>query len=589
MNTFPLFFKLETRKVLIVGGGDVALRKADLLSRAGACITVLAPSIDHDIEALLSDSKHQLIYENYNKSYMSGARIIIAATDEETLNHQIHADATERNIPVNVVDTPHLCDFIFPAIVDRNPIVIGISSNGKAPVLARLLRARLETLIPQGYGKLAKLAGEFRSEVKAKIPTLTGRRQFWERAFEGKVSELMFAGNEDQASALLKSDLDTTAAAIGNSSTASETAPVTSVAKAMLNNDASQANATEQHLSTQSEQSAQSAQTEMGEVYIVGAGPGDPELLTFKALRLMQQADIVYYDALVSPQVLDLCRRDADKVYVGKKRSNHAVAQLGINELLVNSAKTGRRVVRLKGGDPFIFGRGGEEIESLRAHGVPYQVVPGITAANAAASYAGIPLTHRDHSQSVRFVTGFLKAGAPNSNFKSFLNTDETLVFYMGLHSLPRLTEGLIDAGRSADTPIAIVSNASMPNQQVLTGTLDNIVAQQAEAQLPTPALLIMGDVVSLQDDLAWYNQKKLLDSQHNNQRNGQHTHDTARKARNWLRGGVANTDKAHADKNHYNHKQPTDARSTDQQAHALSMVANLAAADDDLQELVVS
>ncbi|MGO1687583.1 MAG: uroporphyrinogen-III C-methyltransferase [Psychrobacter sp.] len=586
MNTFPLFFKLETRKVLIVGGGDVALRKADLLSRAGACITVLAPSIDHDIEALLSDSKHQLIYENYNKSYMSGARIIIAATDEETLNHQIHADATERNIPVNVVDTPHLCDFIFPAIVDRNPIVIGISSNGKAPVLARLLRARLETLIPQGYGKLAKLAGEFRSEVKAKIPTLTGRRQFWERAFEGKVSELMFAGNEDQASALLKSDLDTTAAAIGNSSTASETAPVTSVAKATLNNDASQANATEQHLSTQSEQSAQSAQTEMGEVYIVGAGPGDPELLTFKALRLMQQADIVYYDALVSPQVLDLCRRDADKVYVGKKRSNHAVAQLGINELLVNSAKTGRRVVRLKGGDPFIFGRGGEEIESLRAHGVPYQVVPGITAANAAASYAGIPLTHRDHSQSVRFVTGFLKAGAPNSNFKSFLNTDETLVFYMGLHSLPRLTEGLIDAGRSADTPIAIVSNASMPNQQVLTGTLDNIVAQQAEAQLPTPALLIMGDVVSLQDDLAWYNQKKPLDSQHNNQRNGQHTHDTAR---NWLRGGVANTDKAHADKNHYNHKQPTDARSTDQQAHALSMVANLAAADDDLQELVVS
>ncbi|MGO3282805.1 MAG: uroporphyrinogen-III C-methyltransferase [Psychrobacter sp.] len=570
MNTFPLFFKLETRKVLIVGGGDVALRKADLLSRAGACITVLAPSIDHDIEALLSDSKHQLIYENYNKSYMSGARIIIAATDEETLNHQIHADATERNIPVNVVDTPHLCDFIFPAIVDRNPIVIGISSNGKAPVLARLLRARLETLIPQGYGKLAKLAGEFRSEVKAKIPTLTGRRQFWERAFEGKVSELMFAGNEDQASALLKSDLDTTAAAIGNSSTASETAPVTSVAKAMLNNDASQANATEQHLSTQSEQSAQSAQTEMGEVYIVGAGPGDPELLTFKALRLMQQADIVYYDALVSPQVLDLCRRDADKVYVGKKRSNHAVAQLGINELLVNSAKTGRRVVRLKGGDPFIFGRGGEEIESLRAHGVPYQVVPGITAANAAASYAGIPLTHRDHSQSVRFVTGFLKAGAPNSNFKSFLNTDETLVFYMGLHSLPRLTEGLIDAGRSADTPIAIVSNASMPNQQVLTGTLDNIVAQQAEAQLPTPALLIMGDVVSLQDDLAWYNQ------QNQNQSDGQHTHDTAR---NWLRGGVASTDKANADPDS---KKSTAALHTEQQAHALSMVANLAAADDD-------
>ena len=532
MNTFPLFFKLEDRKVLIVGGGDVALRKADLLSRAGACITVLAPSISPEIQALLSDSKHELIYENYNRTYMAGARVIIAATDDEALNHQIHSDATELNIPVNVVDTPHLCDFIFPAIVDRNPIVIGISSNGKAPVLARLLRARLETLIPQGYGKLAKLAGEFRGEVKAKIPTLTGRRQFWEKAFEGQVSQLMFAGNEDEAAAQLQADLDNTAAAISEKNVADD-------------------------ISTTS----QTMQNAIGEVYIVGAGPGDPELLTFKALRLMQQADIVYYDALVSPQVLDLCRRDADKVFVGKKRSNHAVAQLGINELLVNSAKEGRRVVRLKGGDPFIFGRGGEEIESLRAHGVPYQVVPGITAANAAASYAGIPLTHRDHSQSVRFVTGFLKAGAPNSNFKSFLNTDETVVFYMGLHSLARLTTGLIDAGRSAQTPIAIVSNASMPNQQVLTGTLETIVELQEKNQLPTPALLIMGDVVALHHDLAWYN---LQNQQHN-----QNVSDTDD---NWLRGGTAATPK------------PT----AHQQAHALSMVANVATADDGLEQLVI-
>ena len=536
MNTFPLFFKLEDRKVLIVGGGDVALRKADLLSRAGAAITILAPSISHELQTLLSHTKykakHELIYENYNKAYMTGARVIIAATDDETLNHQIHADASELNIPVNVVDTPHLCDFIFPAIVDRNPIVIGISSNGKAPVLARLLRARLETLIPQGYGKLAKLAGEFRGEVKAKIPTLTGRRQFWERAFEGEVSQLMFAGNEKEAAAQLQADLDNTASDINGKNTADDT-------------------------STE----FQTVKNTMGEVYIVGAGPGDPELLTFKALRLMQQADIVYYDALVSPQVLDLCRRDADKVFVGKKRSNHAVAQLGINELLVNSAKEGRRVVRLKGGDPFIFGRGGEEIESLRAHGVPYQVVPGITAANAAASYAGIPLTHRDHSQSVRFVTGFLKAGAPNSNFKSFLNTDETVVFYMGLHSLVRLTTGLIDAGRSRDTPIAIVSNASMPNQQVLTGTLANIVELQEQAQLPTPALLIMGDVVSLHHDLAWYN--------HNNQ----NVNDTAS---NWLREGVATPDK-------------DSKQFTNQQAHALSMVANLAAQQEEgLEQLVI-
>ena len=545
MNTFPLFFKLEDRKVLIVGGGEVALRKADLLSRAGACITILAPDISHELQALLTDSKHEFIYENYNQTYMSGARVIIAATDDETLNHQIHADATELNIPVNVVDTPHLCDFIFPAIIDRNPIVIGISSNGKAPVLARLLRARLETLIPQGYGKLAKLAGEFRSEVKAKIPTLTGRRQFWERAFEGQVSQLMFAGNETEATAQLKADLDSTAAAISKKS-----------------DDANAVKEIDTIAPTLSDESEKELSA-VGEVYIVGAGPGDPELLTFKALRLMQQADVVFYDALVSPQVLDLCRRDADKVFVGKKRSNHTVAQLGINELLVNHAKQGRRVVRLKGGDPFIFGRGGEEIESLRAHNVPYQVVPGITAANAAASYAGIPLTHRDHSQSVRFVTGFLKAGAPNSNFKSFLNTDETVVFYMGLHSLARLTEGLIDAGRSSETPIAIVSNASMPNQQVLTGTLATIVAKQEQAQLPTPALLIMGDVVSLHHDLAWYNLQ-----------NQQHSQNSDDIAKNWLREGSRGEAV----------KQPID-----QQAHALSMVANLATQQGDgLEQLII-
>ena len=582
MNTFPLFFKLEGRKVLIVGGGDVALRKADLLSRAGACITVVAPDICVELQALLTNStnakaniEHHLVFEDYNKSYMTGARIIIAGTDDEALNQQVHADATELNIPVNVVDTPPLCDFIFPAIVDRNPIVIGISSNGKAPVLARLLRARLETLIPQGYGKLAKLAGDFRAEVKTKIPTLTGRRQFWERAFEGQVSELMFAGNETQAAAQLQADLDSTAAQIvgKNAPTsqhsdvqntqASTTAPVLSEDNNVYNNSDSSSHA----------HTVAKPVPPVGEVYIVGAGPGDPELLTFKALRLMQQADIVYYDALVSPQVLDLCRRDADKVFVGKKRSNHAVAQLGINELLVNEAKKGRRVVRLKGGDPFIFGRGGEEIESLRAHNIPYQVVPGITAANAAASYAGIPLTHRDHSQSVRFVTGFLKAGAPNNNFSSFLNTDETVVFYMGLHSLARLTEGLVAAGRSSNTPIAIVSNASMPNQQVLTGTLATITQLQEENQLPTPALLIMGDVVALHHDLAWYN---LHNQQH--QKNAYAKRDTAD---NWLREGTAATPK----------DELLATNPTRQQAHALSMVANLAERQcdgDSLEQLII-
>ncbi|MGM8870516.1 uroporphyrinogen-III C-methyltransferase [Psychrobacter sp. 2Y5] len=572
MNTFPLFFKLEGRKVLIVGGGDVALRKADLLSRAGANITVVAPDICDPLQTLLQDDKHELICENYNKTYMRGARIIIAGTDDEALNHQIHADATELNIPVNVVDTPHLCDFIFPAIVDRNPIVIGISSNGKAPVLARLLRARLETLIPQGYGKLAKLAGDFRSEVKTKIPTLTGRRQFWERAFEGKVSELVFAGNETEANAQLQKDLDKTAAQIAQSKTTNEglhkQSPVAPISH-HTNEQGKQpvsASAPVQVAKAAvigEDNDIQAEPANVGEVYIVGAGPGDPELLTFKALRLMQQADIVFYDALVSPQVLDLCRRDADKVYVGKKRSNHAVAQLGINELLITEAKKGRRVVRLKGGDPFIFGRGGEEIESLRAHRIPYQVVPGITAANAAASYAGIPLTHRDHAQSVRFVTGFLKAGAPNEKFENLLDTDETVVFYMGLHSLTRLTEGLMQAGRDSSTPIAIVSNASMPNQQVLTGTLDTIVALQDSAQLPTPALLIMGDVVGLHHDLAWYNT---------------HNKDSSHTQSNWLRGGTASTP-----------RQLVDENNTPQQAHALSMIATLSESkEDSLKQLVI-
>ncbi len=469
MNTFPLFFKLNDQPILIVGGGDVAQRKADLLSRAGAHITIIAPKISDEIRALLFDPKHQLIDQVYDTPYLAGKRIVIAATDDDRLNRQVHADCQALNIPVNVVDTPPLCDFIFPAIVDRSPIVIGISSNGKAPVLARLTRARLETLIPQGYGKLAKLAGDMRDEVKSKIPTLTGRRQFWENAFEGKVSELMFAGRDDEAAIALQQSLADT--------------------HARLN----QTDATQQ------------PSNPSGEVYIVGAGPGDPELLTFKALRLMQQADIVYYDALVSDEVLDLCRRDADKVFVGKKRSNHTVAQQGINALLIDSAKTGKRVVRLKGGDPFIFGRGGEEIEALRAANIPYQVVPGITAATAASCYAGIPLTHRDHAQSVRFVTGFLKSGEPNQGFASLTNPSETIVFYMGLDSLERLTKGLLQVGRSADTPIAIISHASKPTQQVLTGTLSDIVAKHTLNPLPTPALLIVGDVVRLHATLAWY------------------------------------------------------------------------------------
>ena len=466
MNTLPLFFKLEQRPVLIVGGGEVALRKAELLDSAGAYITFIAPSFEPRLrEKFANNSVHQLIESPYHVSVLEDKTLVIAATDNDSVNAQVFEDCQARQIPVNVVDNPALCTFIFPAIVDRDPITIAVSSAGKAPVLARLLRAKIETVIPPQYGKLAGLAGQFRDKVKAALPNVTARRKFWEQAFEGQVAEAVFAHRMDDAAQQLT------------------------------------------QLLTQHTEHQPTNKAELGKVYIVGAGAGDPDLLTFKALRLMQQADIVFYDNLVSQPILDLCRRDATKIYVGKKASDHAVGQERINDLLVEHALQGKRVLRLKGGDPFIFGRGGEEAERLVAAGVAFEVVPGITAATAAASYAGIPLTHRDYAQSVKFVTACLKTNTMNDNFNDLLDDRQTVVFYMGLNQLDKLTTGLIQAGKAVDTPIAIISNASLPNQQVLTGTLNDIVAKQAVAKLPAPALIIMGNVVKLHDKLAWFGQ----------------------------------------------------------------------------------
>jgi uroporphyrin-III C-methyltransferase/precorrin-2 dehydrogenase/sirohydrochlorin ferrochelatase len=384
--------------------------------------------------------------------------LVIAATDDESLNERVHYDAVARSLPVNVVDNPPLCTFVFPAIVDRSPIVIGISSGGQSPVLARLLRARLETLIPSGYSRLGKLVGGFRDRVKARFSNVNERRKFWEEILQGEVAERVFAGRDEEAAGLLEQALDTADEGRG-----------------------------------------------VGEVYLVGAGPGDPELLTFKALRLMQQADVVVYDRLVSPQVLDLCRRDADLIYVGKKRDDHSLPQQGINALLVEHARKGRRVVRLKGGDPFIFGRGGEEIEELKANGIPFQVVPGITAASACSTYAGIPLTHREYAQSVKFVTGQLKNRTSDLKFDELVHPNQTIVFYMGLHTLEQLCAGLMAHGKPGDTPVAIVSQGTSPEQRVLTGRLDDIVARQQHAQLPAPAIIIVGEVVALQSRLAWF------------------------------------------------------------------------------------
>lgn len=457
MEFLPLFHNLRGARVLVVGGGEIALRKSRLLADSGAVLRVVAPEIGEEVRELIERSGGEQILRGYTESDLNGCVLIIAATDDEPLNAQVSADARQRGVPVNVVDAPALCSVIFPAIVDRSPLVIAVSSGGDAPVLARLIRAKLETWIPPSYGHLAGLAARFRHQVKGLFPNVQQRRAFWEEVFQGPIADRQLAGQGAEAERLLQAKIDGDAPAA------------------------------------------------TGEVYLVGAGPGDPDLLTFRALRLMQQADVVLYDRLVAPAILDLCRRDADRVYVGKQRADHALPQDQINQQLVDLAKQGKRVVRLKGGDPFIFGRGGEEIEELAAHGIPFQVVPGITAASGCAAYAGIPLTHRDHAQSVRFVTGHLKNGSTDLPWKDLVSPSQTLVLYMGLIGLPVICEQLIKHGRAADTPAALIQQGTTVNQRVFTGTLANLPQLVAEHEVHAPTLVIVGEVVKLREKLAWF------------------------------------------------------------------------------------
>ncbi|ALU61201.1 MULTISPECIES: siroheme synthase CysG [Pseudomonas syringae group] len=457
MEFLPLFHNLRGSRVLVVGGGEIALRKSRLIADAGAVLRVVAPEIEAQLSELVVQSGGEMILRGYSECDLDGCVLIIAATDDEPLNAQVSRDARLRCVPVNVVDAPALCTVIFPAIVDRSPLVIAVSSGGDAPVLARLIRAKLETWIPSSYGQLAGLAARFRNQVKGLFPNVQQRRAFWEDVFQGAIADRQLAGQGAEAERMLLAKI------------------------------------------------AGEPPSETGEVYLVGAGPGDPDLLTFRALRLMQQADVVLYDRLVAPTILDLCRRDAERVYVGKRRAEHAVPQEQINQQLVALAKQGKRVVRLKGGDPFIFGRGGEEIEELAAHGIPFQVVPGITAASGCAAYAGIPLTHRDHAQSVRFITGHLKNGTTDLPWSDLVAPAQTLVFYMGLIGLPVICEQLIRHGRSADTPAALVEQGTTVNQRVFTGTLANLPQLVAEHDVHAPTLVIIGEVVKLREKLAWF------------------------------------------------------------------------------------
>lgn len=459
MRYFPAFVDTRQLNVLIVGAGEVAARKLELMLKTEAQITIVAPFVCDAVHQLTAHTSVMVKPRPYQQDDLTQQHMVFVATDNPKLNEQIYQQACAQNILVNVVDNTPLCRFITPSIIDRSPLVVALSSGGSAPVLLRYLRQKLESLLPSGLAKLASFSDKFRDLVKSSFTDVTERRYFWESVLEGDVAEDVVNGLEEKA----------------------------------------------EHRFLQQLAAAKTSTVAEGAVYLVGAGPGDPDLLTFRALRLMQKADIVVYDRLVSNAILELVRRDAEKVYVGKEKSNHTLPQDDINHLMITYAKQGKRVVRLKGGDPFIFGRGGEEIQSLLAAGISFQVVPGITAAVGASSYAGIPLTHRDHAQSVTFVTGHLREGSIDLDWARLAAARQTLVFYMGLTGLVIICERLMTHGMSATTPVALVQAATTPEQRVVVGTLHDIADAAQRHQLSPPTLIIVGTVVNLQKELHWF------------------------------------------------------------------------------------
>jgi uroporphyrin-III C-methyltransferase/precorrin-2 dehydrogenase/sirohydrochlorin ferrochelatase len=452
---FPIFLRLRGARVLVVGGGEVAARKVRLLLRAGPKLDIVARTLNPELAALHDSDCIRHLAQEFEPGQVSGCRLVVAATDDRLLNRSVAAVAEAAGVPVNAVDDPEASSFITPSLVDRAPLQVAISTGGAAPVLARRLRERLEALLPAGYGKLAEFLHRNRARV-AKTMQAPQRRGLWERFLDGAGAEAALRGDEAAADRELERLL--------------AGAPV------------------------------------RGEVYLVGAGPGDPDLLTFRALRLMQQADVVLYDRLLPPAILELVRRDAERIFVGKRRNQHTVPQDEINAELVRLAGEGKRVLRLKGGDPFVFGRGGEEIETLAAAGIPFQVVPGITAASGCAAYAGIPLTHRDFAQACIFVTGHARAdGGLELNWPLLAQRGQTVVIYMGLQTLPQLCAAFVANGLPGDWPAALVEEGTSSAQRVVAGTLSDLPAKVAAAGVQGASLVIVGEVVKLRERLAWY------------------------------------------------------------------------------------
>ncbi|EMI0371712.1 TPA: siroheme synthase CysG [Serratia marcescens] len=458
MDYLPIFADLKQRPVLVVGGGDVAARKVDLLQRAGAEIRIVAQSLSPELEQQRQQGQLLWLGKTFDPQQLDEVFLAIAATDDNALNAAVFAEADKRRVLANVVDDQPRCSFIFPSIIDRSPLVVAVSSSGQAPVLARLLREKLEALLPASLGQMAQVAGRWRGQAKQRLASIGERRRFWEKAFGGRFATLVANGQTAQAERQLEQDLQSFAAG---------------------------------------DEGAQ------GEIALVGAGPGDVGLLTLRGLQVMQQADVVLYDHLVSGEILDLVRRDAERICVGKRAGAHSVIQEETNRLLVELAQQGKRVVRLKGGDPFIFGRGGEELQVAAAAGIPFQVVPGVTAAAGATAYAGIPLTHRDHAQSVTFITGHCRPDGDGLDWADLARARQTLAIYMGTMKAADISQRLIAHGRAADTPVAVISRGTRADQQVQIGALYQLehLAQRA----PLPALLVIGEVVELHHQIAWF------------------------------------------------------------------------------------
>lgn len=454
MDFLPVFLRVRGQPCLVVGGGEVALRKVQSLMRAGAKVTVVSPSLVEGLLALAVEGRISHLEKPFEVADLCGAVLVVSATNHAEVNQEVYEAAQLRNLPVNVVDCPELCSFIFPAIIDRSPLVIAVSSGGASPVLARTVRARLEVLFPKAYGQLAAFAEARRSITKSRIDDASKRRRFWERVLSGPLRDQVLTGQIDEAARRFNAELD---------------------------------------LETQEATSAR------GFVSLVGAGPGDSELLTLKAFRVLQEADSIVFDRLVSNEILELARLDATKIDVGKESSNHTLPQDEITALLVRLAKEGQKVVRLKGGDPFIFGRGGEEIEGLIGHGIDFQVIPGITAASGCATYAGIPLTHRDHAQSVAFITGHSSDQEMNAlewrmQWERFAQSRQTLVIYMGVRNLVRIRDELLKYQADPKMPVAIIERGTTPQQKTYVGTLEHL----PDTPVKSPAIIIIGGVVGL-------------------------------------------------------------------------------------------